>query len=76
VAHVGRWPPVAYGHHHVTARGVMRALMGDWCEPFKQPLRITSGPRHFSDFFKIFNLPKFEIQISDLPDVQNSPNFA
>jgi hypothetical protein len=26
--------------------------------------------------FKIFNLPKFEIQISDLPDVQNSPNFA
>jgi hypothetical protein len=29
----------------------------------------------FSDFLKIFHLPNFEILNSDLPDVQNSPNF-
>jgi hypothetical protein len=37
---------------------------------------LVSGPCHFSNFLKIFHLPNFEIQNSDLPDVQNSLNFA
>jgi hypothetical protein len=55
---------------------VSHACTGDRSEPFKRPLWLTSGPRHFFDFFKIFNLLNFETQISDLPSVQNSPNFA
>jgi hypothetical protein len=38
--------------------------------------RWQAGPATFLISFKIFYLPNFEIQNSDLPDVQNSPNFA
>jgi hypothetical protein len=37
---------------------------------------LASGPCHFSDFFQDFPSCKFEIQKSDLLNVQNSPNFA
>jgi hypothetical protein len=39
---------------------VLRACPGDRHEPFKQPLRLTSGPQHFSDFlrFSIFQTLK------------------
>jgi hypothetical protein len=49
---VGQWPPTAYGHHRVTAHGVACTCTctSDRCEPFKCPLRLTSGPWLFSDF--------------------------
>jgi hypothetical protein len=49
-----------YGHRRVTARGVTRGRMGDRREPFKRLLRLTSGPRLFSDFsrFSIFQTLK------------------
>jgi hypothetical protein len=41
------------------------------------PLWATGKrPCHFSDFFKIFHLPNFEIQNRDLLDVQNSLNVS
>jgi hypothetical protein len=45
-------------------------------EPFKRRLRLTSWPRPFSDVFKIFKHPNFDIQIGDLPNVQISPNLS
>jgi hypothetical protein len=36
----------------------------------------ASGSYRFSEFFKILHLPNFEIQNSDLSNVQNSPQFA
>jgi hypothetical protein len=53
-----------------------RACAGDRREPLSSGLRLTSGPRLHFIFSKIFNHPNFEIRISDLPNVQNSPNFA
>jgi hypothetical protein len=50
------------------------ARTGDRCKPLKRPLRLTSGPGSFV-IFKL-NLTNFEIQISDLHDVQSSPIFA
>jgi hypothetical protein len=46
------------------ARAVMRRL------------RLTSGPQLHFIFSRIFNHPNFEIQIYDLSDVHNSPNFV
>jgi hypothetical protein len=37
---------------------------------------LASGSYRFSEFFKILHLPNFEIQNSDLSNVQNSPQFA
>jgi hypothetical protein len=37
---------------------------------------LASEPCHFSEFFKIFKHPNFEILNGDLPDVQISQNFA
>jgi hypothetical protein len=64
------------GYRHITTRGVARARTGDGRKPFKRPLRLTSGPWRFSEFFMIFHHPKFEIQNIDFLYVQNSPNFA
>jgi hypothetical protein len=47
---MGRRRLVVYGHHHVTAHGVTRACAGDRHEPFKQWLRLTSGPDSISYF--------------------------
>jgi hypothetical protein len=39
----GRWLPAAYGHHHITTRGVARAReRTGW--PVKRQLWLTSGP--------------------------------
>jgi hypothetical protein len=37
---------------------------------------LASEPCHFSEFFKIFKLPHFDIRIGDLPNVKTSSNFA
>jgi hypothetical protein len=37
---------------------------------------LASGPCRFSEFFKIFKHPHFDIRIGDLPDVQTLLNFA
>jgi hypothetical protein len=42
----------------------------------KRLVPLTCGPSGLFEFPMIFNHPNFEIQNSDLPDVQNSPNFA
>jgi hypothetical protein len=73
---MGRWPPTACGYRRITACGVAHARTGDRRKPFKRQLRLTSGPWRFSEIFKIFHLLNFEIQNSNLSDVQNLPNFA
>jgi hypothetical protein len=55
---------------------VSRVHAGNWHELFKRSRQLSSGPQLHFVFSKIFNHPNFEIRISDLPDVQNSPNFA
>jgi hypothetical protein len=39
-------------------------------------VRLTGGPGSISKFQGFSDLPNFEIQNSELPDVQNSSNFA
>jgi hypothetical protein len=42
----------------------------------KRLVPLTCGPSSLFEFPMIFNHVNFEIQNSDLPDVQHSPNFA
>jgi hypothetical protein len=42
----------------------------------RRQVRLTGGPGSISKFQGFSNLLKFEIQNSDLPNVQNSSNFA
>jgi hypothetical protein len=44
--------------------------------PRRRPRRASKRTLPLSDFFKIFHLLNFEIQNSDIPSVQISPNFA
>jgi hypothetical protein len=44
--------------------------------PVKRHVQLTSGPRLHFIISKIFNHLNFKIRIGDLPDIQNSPNFA
>jgi hypothetical protein len=62
-----RWRAVTkppwHHHTHVGARWLGHAAMG-------RHGPLASGPCHFSDFLKIFHLPNFEIQNSDLLNVK------
>jgi hypothetical protein len=42
----------------------------------KRLVPLTCGPSGLFEFPIIFNHSNFEIQNGDLPNVQNSPNFA
>jgi hypothetical protein len=68
-----RWRAVTkppwHHHTHVGARWPGHAAMG-------RHGPLASGPCHFSDFLKIFHLPNFEIQNSDLLNVKNSETFV
>jgi hypothetical protein len=58
------WP------HVVSAVTRQPACWVKWLVP------LTCGPFGLFEFSMIFNHSNFEIQNGDLPDVQNSPNFA
>jgi hypothetical protein len=58
------WPRVASAVARQPARSVRRLVP------------LTCGPSGLFEFPMIFNHSNFEIQNSDLPDVQNPPNFA
>ena len=58
------WPPVASAVTRQPVHSVRRLVP------------LTCGPSGLFEFPMIFNPSNFEIQNGDLPDVQNSPNFA
>jgi hypothetical protein len=58
------WPRVANAVTRQPARSVRRLVP------------LTCRPSGLFEFPMIFNHSNFEIQNSDLPDVQNPPNFA
>jgi hypothetical protein len=58
------WPSVASAVMRQPARSVKRLVP------------LTGGPSGLFEFPMIFNHSNFEIQNGDLPDVQNSLNFA
>jgi hypothetical protein len=58
------WPRVVSAVTRQPARSVRRLVP------------LTCGPSGLFEFLMIFNHSNFEIQNSDLPDVQNSPNFS
>jgi hypothetical protein len=69
----GRRPRQSSGHRRV-AEQLAHACEASDRASFKRPLSLIGGPNIFL-FIKIFKYPHFDIQIGDLLDVQNPPNF-
>jgi hypothetical protein len=55
---------------------VVSAVMRQPARSVRRLVPLTCGPSGLFEFPMIFNHSNFEIQNSDLTDVQNSPNFA